>query len=104
MTTLQIVIRAEEAEKYCRGFYKAEWVLPLSCSTVKSPRGLYTLSGPCHVLRTYMGSAQVLLMNQSAGQESRCMQTQRMGLWTQLGKEREGGIERVALKYIHLQV
>jgi len=46
VTNLQIVIRAEEAEKYCRGFYKAEWVLPLSCCTVKSPRGLYTPSGP----------------------------------------------------------
>ena len=46
MTTPQLVIRAEEAEKYCRGFYKAEWVLLLWRSTVKSPGGLYTLSGP----------------------------------------------------------
>ena len=31
-------------------------------------------------------------------------QTQRMGVWTQRGKEREGQIGRVALTYIHGRV
>lgn len=41
VTALQIVVRAKEVEKYCRGIYKVQWVLALSCGTLKLPGGLY---------------------------------------------------------------
>ena len=41
VTALQIGVRAKEVEKYCGGIYKMEWVLALSCGTLKLPRGLY---------------------------------------------------------------
>ena len=47
-----------------------------------------------------MDSREMGLMNLFAEQQWRHRQTKRTDLWTQWGKERVGGIERVSWKHI----